>query len=147
GVVELAVALQGVADVVQTGPVLLEVRAEDSRPGVIDPGAEQLAGLDLVGVGEDVRRGSLRIARGGHAPGEIGEILPDFGFVNPPGGPGVGVDVDQPRDDRLPRHVDDACPGGRGTGCGHASDAVVGHHHVALFDQLVALHRDYARAA
>src|SRR5256885_11409188 len=43
--------------------VLLEERAEHARPGVIDPGAKQVAGLDLVGVREHVRGRRLRIAR------------------------------------------------------------------------------------
>src|SRR5205814_2128587 len=47
GVVELAVALQGVAHVVQAGPVLLEERAEHARPGVIDPAATQRMRLSV----------------------------------------------------------------------------------------------------
>jgi len=56
----------------------------------------------------------------------------------------MGVDVDQPRDDGLARHVDDAGPGRGGARRGHARDAVVGRDQVALLDQLVALHRDDA---
>jgi hypothetical protein len=63
-VVKLAVALQRVPDVIQTGPVLLKERAEHAGPGMIDPGPDELAGLDLIGVreGGDLPRGHV------HAP-------------------------------------------------------------------------------
>src|SRR3989442_14379510 len=105
-VVELAVALQRVPHVIETGPVLLEERAEHTGPGMIDPGPDELAGLDLIGVREDVGRRGLRIARGGDAPRQIREILPHRRLVDAPRGPRMGVDVDQPRDDGLARHVD-----------------------------------------
>src|SRR5205814_5438391 len=123
------------------GPFYLEDRADHPRPGGMAAGPEQLARLALAGVREHAGRGRLRIARGGNAPGEIREILPHLGLVNAPGGPGVRVDVDQARDDRLARHVDDARAGWRRARRGHAPDAGVGHEHVTLLDHLVALHR------
>src|SRR5207249_1898334 len=115
-VVELAVALQRIAHVVETGPVLLEVRAEYAGPGMVNPGSDELAGLDLIGVREDVGGGCLRIACGGDAPRQIREILPHRRLVNAPGGPRMGMDVDQAGDDRLPGHVDDARASGRRAG-------------------------------
>ena len=144
GVVELAVALERVAHVVQAGEGLLDVGAEDARSGVIDPRAEQIARLDLVGVGQHVRGVGLRIADRGDAIGEVGEVLPDLGLVDSEGGPGMGVDVHESRNDGLAGSVDGLRR--RRTGAPvrgrHADNAVVGHHDIALLDDLVALHAD-----
>src|SRR5439155_1053887 len=141
-VVELAVALQRIPHVIETGPVLLEERPEHAGARMKDPGPDELAGLDLIGVREDVGRRGLRIARGGDAPRQIREILPYRRLVNAPRGPRMGMDVDQAGDDGLPRHVDDARAGGRRTGGRHARDPAVRHDDVALTDQLVTLHGD-----
>ncbi len=106
GVVELAVALERVAHVVEAGERLLEVGAEDAGPGVIDARTDQLSSLHLVGVGEHVGGVGLRIAHRGDAVGEIGQILPDLGLVDAEGGPGMGVDVHESGNDGLARGVD-----------------------------------------
>src|SRR5205823_5621404 len=86
-VVELAVALQRIPHVIETGPVLLEERPEHAGARMKDPGPDELAGLDLIGVREDVGRRALRIARGGDAPRQIRETLPYRPPVNAPRGP------------------------------------------------------------
>src|SRR5213592_2242076 len=109
---------------------------------MVNPGSDELSGLDLIGVREDVGGGGLRIACRGDAPRQIREILPHRRLVNAPGGPRMGMDVDQAGDDRLPGHVDDARAGGRRAGRRDTREAAVRHDDVTLLDQVVTLHGD-----
>ena len=145
GPVELAVAAQGVAGVVQGLEVLVP---EDARPRVIDARADELAGLHLIGVGEHVGGGGLRIPGRGHAPGEVREVFPDLGLVDPPRRPRMGVHVDEAGDDRLASDVHHPGAGGHRAAAAraHARDAIVGDHHIPALDDLIPFHRDDAGA-
>ena len=106
--------------------------------------------LDLLGLGEDVERGRRRVVDGRHAVGEVGEVLP-LGLGEELEGRVVemGVGVDQPGDDGLARAVEAlrARRDRRRARRADRRDAVARDEDVGVLEDLVALHRDDARAA
>ncbi len=145
GAIRLLVALHEA----ERGIAVFDARTcEHARPGGVDARARHQAAVHHVGVGEHVRRRSLRIARGGHAVGEVGEVLPDLGLMQAAWRPHMRMRVHQAGHDGLAGDADRPRAGWHRerAAAAHRRDAVVGDQHVALRDHLVTLHRDDARA-
>ena len=84
------------------------VVGENARPGREGTRADQFAGLDQILISEHVVSAGLRVAAGGHAIGEVGEETPVLHIEHPaPNLRPVRVRVDEARNDRIARHIDD----------------------------------------
>ena len=119
-------------------------------PGPVEKrrGPISAPGLHQVGVRENVGRRRLRIALRRDTVRELRQELRDLVAMHAPAEPGVRVNVDESRNDRLAGDVDDsrALPGCSRCRAADGDDAIVGDDDVAVLDDLVALHRDDARA-
>src|SRR5215472_3295859 len=147
GAIELAVAADDIVGVVER----LEVGVrENAGAGGVRTRADDFAGVDHVLVGEHVVGGGLRVAACSNAIGEIGEEGPVLEIENAAADlEPVRVNVNETGDDGLAGDVDDFRRGGNGDAAGFADgdDAIVFHYDVGVFEHVVTVHGDDARAA
>jgi len=125
------------------------VSGKNAGSGGVRAGADDVASVDQILVGEHVVGGGLGITAGSDAVGEVGEEAPvlkvedaaaDFGPV--------GVNVDEAGNDGFAGDVDDFGVGGDCEAAGFADgdDAIVFDEDVGVFEDVIAVHGDDASA-